>query len=208
MNRLDLPLGYYELPPGRLVNVVTCLEMMAKPPRAAKPLPTGYGLQRVDPTDLGSYRAIFRQVGQDLMWFSRLIMSDEKLAAILGHPKTESYTLNQGNTPVGILELDFKDMPNCELAFFGLAKAAIGAGLGRALMDIAIEKAWSKPINRLWVHTCHFDHPNALGFYQRSGFVPYALMIEVHDDPRLQGFLPRDASPHVALIDPRQENRA
>jgi hypothetical protein len=33
---------------------------------------------------------IFRKVGEDLMWFSRLIMPDEKLAAILGHPQVES----------------------------------------------------------------------------------------------------------------------
>jgi len=104
---------------------------------------------------------------------------------------------------VRVLELDFKDLPNCELAFFGLAKDAIGSGLGRALMNIAITKAWEKPINRLWVHTCHFDHPNALGFYKRSGFEPYSLMVEIHDDPRLAGKLPRHASPHVALIDPK-----
>ena len=208
MQKLDLPLGYYELPPGKLVNVVTCLEMMAKPPRAARPLPSGCGLRRVDPKDLDSYRAIFREVGQDLMWFSRLIMPDEKLAAILGHPQVESYALHKGDTAIGVVELDFKDMPNCELAFFGLAKEAIGIGLGRALMDAAIEMAWSKPINRLWVHTCHFDHPNALGFYQRSGFVPYALMVEIHDDPRLSGKLPRDASPQVALIDPARKKRA
>lgn len=201
MQKLDLPLGYYELPPGKLANVVTCLEMKAKSQRAAKPLPSGFDLRRINPKDLDSYRAVFRKVGQDLMWFSRLIMPDEKLAAILGHPQVESYALYEGNTAIGVVELDLRDIPNCELAFFGLAKEAVGTGLGRALMDIAIEKAWSKPINRLWVHTCHFDHPNALGFYQRSGFVPYALMIEFHDDPRLQGFLPREASPHVALID-------
>jgi len=31
---LDLPNGYYDLPPGKLANVVTCLEMKAKPHRA------------------------------------------------------------------------------------------------------------------------------------------------------------------------------
>jgi GNAT superfamily N-acetyltransferase len=202
MQQLDLPLGYYELPKGRLANVVTRLEMKANPGRRARPLPAGYSLQRVDVNDLAAYRALFRKVGEDLMWFSRLIMPDEKLAAILRHPQVESYALCHGSMAVGVLELDFKDMPNCELAFFGLAKEAIGNGLGRALMDIAIEKAWDKPITRFWVHTCHFDHPAALGFYRRSGFEPYSLMIEIHDDPRLAGKLPRHASPHVALIDP------
>jgi GNAT superfamily N-acetyltransferase len=208
MALLNLPNGYYDLAPGKLVNVVTCLEMRSNPLAKTPSLPPGYALRRVDVKKLDSYRTVFRKVGEDNMWFSRLIMPDENLAAILGHPQVESYTLNQGDRPVGVLELDFKDLPNCELAFFGLAKEAIGTGLGRALMNIAISRAWEKPINRLWVHTCHFDHPNALGFYRRSGFEPYALMIEVHDDPRLQGKLPREASPQVALIEPEKKKTA
>ena len=165
------------------------------------PRRAGYSLRVIDPGDLAGYRRLFRKVGEDLMWFSRLIMPDEKLRSILGHPEVQSFGLYHDTTAIGVLELDFRDMPNCELAFFGLSRDAIGSGLGRALMNLAIEKAWAKPINRFWVHTCHYDHPNALGFYQRSGFKPYALMVEVHDDPRLQGKLPREASPHVALID-------
>ena len=199
---LDLPNGFYDLPPGKLANVVTLLEMKAKPAAPGRPLPDGYSLRKIDANDLEGYRSLFRRVGQDLMWFSRLIMPDEQLKGILGHLNVESYGLYQGTTPIGILELDFKDLPNCELAFFGLAKEAIGSGVGRALMTLANEKAWAKPINRFWVHTCHFDHPNAIGFYRRSGFATYGLMVEVHDDPRLQGKLPREASPHVALIDP------
>jgi GNAT superfamily N-acetyltransferase len=202
MPQLDLPNGYYDLPPGKLANVVTCLEMKADPQIRAGALPAGYSLRRVDSNDLAAYRALFGKVGEDLMWFSRAIMPDEKLMGILTHPDIESCALLDGETAIGILELNFRDMPNCELAFFGLAKEAIGSGLGRILMNIAVEKAWSRPINRFWVHTCHFDHPNALSFYQRSGFKPYALMVEVHDDPRLSGKLPRHASPHVALIDP------
>jgi hypothetical protein len=53
----------------------------------------------------------------------------------------------------------------------------------------------------MWVHTCHFDHPSALAFYQRSGFRPYAVMVEVHPDPRLMGAMPKDASPQVPLVE-------
>jgi GNAT superfamily N-acetyltransferase len=201
MKKLELPNDYYELPPGKLANVVTCLEMKNRPVSVSQSLPDGYSLRVVDPDDLAGYRCLFRKIGEDLMWFSRLIMPDEKLKGILSHPQVESYALYSGDTPIGILELDFKDMPNCELAFFGLAKGAIGGGIGRALMNVAIAKAWAEPIKRFWVHTCHYDHPNALGFYKRSGFVPYALMVEIHDDPRLAGKLPREASPHVALIE-------
>ena len=126
---------------------------------------------------------------------------DEKLAAILDNSQIESYALCQNEKPVGLLELNFVEIPHCELAFFGLTPETIGLGLGRNLMNIAITKAWGKPINRFWVHTCHFDHPAAVGFYKRSGFTPYSLMIEVHDDPRQTGHMAKTASPHVALIE-------
>jgi GNAT superfamily N-acetyltransferase len=199
--RLDLPNGYYDLPKGKLANIVTCLEMYKNPLVGPQSLPAGYSLRIFAPNDLSGYRALFSQIGQDNMWFSRVIMADEKLKATLSNPKIESYALFNLDQAIGILELNFEDMPNCELAFFGLCKDVIGHGIGRALMNQAIAKAWAKPINRFWVHTCHFDHPNAFPFYLRSGFKPYALMVEVHDDPRQTGHLPRYASPHVALIE-------
>jgi hypothetical protein len=64
--------GYFLLPPGKLASVVTCLEMTAKP--VYRPVPEARGslmLQRIQSPDLESYRALFRRVGQDWMWFSR-----------------------------------------------------------------------------------------------------------------------------------------
>ncbi len=200
MTQLDLPNGYYELPKGRLVNVVTCLEMLQAPGVAAPVWPKGFSLKRCDPDDLAGYRALFRKVGQDLMWFSRLIMADEKLRAILANSSVASFTLLDGDEAVGLLELNFEQAGECELAFFGLVAGKVGQGLGRTLMQEGLARAWARPISRLWVHTCHYDHPRALGFYQASGFKPYAVMVEVHDDPRLSGHLPLRAAPHVPLI--------
>jgi len=200
MTQLDLPNGYYELPKGRLVNVVTCLEMLQAPGVAAPVWPKGFSLKRCDPDDLAGYRALFRKVGQDLMWFSRLIMPDEKLRAILANPWVVSFALLDGDEAVGLLELNFEQAGECELAFFGLVAGKVGQGLGRTLMQEGLARAWARPISRLWVHTCHYDHPRALGFYQASGFKPYAVMVEVHDDPRLSGHLPLRAAPHVPLI--------
>jgi GNAT superfamily N-acetyltransferase len=197
---LNLPDGYYELPKGKLANVVTCLEMLSKPPAKDTSLADGFSLQRLTGADLSKFRELFKAIGQDNMWFSRLFIADEKLAAILDNADVECYALCQNEKPIGLLELNFTDMPNCELAFFGLTPDVIGQGVGRILMNNAITKAWERPINRFWVHTCHFDHPNAFPFYKRSGFVPYSLMVEVHNDPRLTGHLPYSASPQVALI--------
>ena len=53
---------------------------------------------------------------------------------------------------------------------------------------------------RSWLHTCTLDHPQALTFYQRSGFTPYRREVEVADDPRLIGKAPRHAAAHVPII--------
>jgi GNAT superfamily N-acetyltransferase len=199
---LDLPNDYYELPKGKLANVVTCLEMLAKPTRSLKPWQNEVSLKIADPKDLDSYRAAFKAVGQDIMWFSRLIMADEKLRGILSNPKIDSFIMKRGSETLGLLELNFESETDCELAFFGLIPSAIGTGFGRMLVDEAIRRAWAKPITRFWVHTCTFDSPLALPFYIRSGFTPYTRMVEIHDDPRLVNKLPQTASPSVPIIAP------
>jgi GNAT superfamily N-acetyltransferase len=196
-----LNVGYYDLPRGKLANVVTCLEMMARPPARGGGFAPGFELVPADRTDLAGHRELFSRVGRDLMWFSRLIMEDQKLAAILGHPNYFPFVLRKDGVDAGMLDLDFREAGQCELAFFGLAPEFIGGGAGRALMEQAITLAWARPIHRFWVHTCSFDHPAALGFYQRSGFRPYQIMVEVHDDPRLTGHMPRDATPQAPLIE-------
>ena len=54
---------------------------------------------------------------------------------------------------------------------------------------------------RVLVHTCSLDHPQALQFYIRSGFRPYARAVEVADDPRLIGLAPRDSASWLPLIE-------
>ncbi|MFZ5791945.1 MAG: GNAT family N-acetyltransferase [Pseudomonadota bacterium] len=201
-SNFSLPDGYSVLPPGKLANVVICLEMTEKPPpRPAAAARSGLTLRRIEQPDLAAYRALFRRIGEPWLWFSRLIMPDEKLRAILSDPNVELYVLLEGVREIGLLELDFREEGQCELAFFGVVPEVIGKGAGRFLMDQAIAKAWARPIRRFWVHTCSFDHPSALSFYRRSGFKPYAMAVEVHDDPRLTGHLPRTAAPHVPLIE-------
>ena len=175
--------------------------MTSRPqPRATHVFPPPYALVPFKQPDLAAYRTLFRRVGADWMWYSRLVMSDRELQDILHDPRVEVLVLRDRDEGVGLLELDFRDSGQCELAFFGLAPDAIGKGLGRALMEAALALAWAKPIQRLWVHTCTFDHPSALAFYIRSGFRPYAFQVEVQPDPRLTGHLPRSAAPHVPLI--------
>jgi GNAT superfamily N-acetyltransferase len=196
-----LPRGYSLVPPRHVANVATFLEVRA-PPAASLPVPDGgFTLVRWHDADLAAYRALFKAIGENWLWYSRLVMPDHELLRILGDPRIEIYRLFNRGGIAGMLELDFSGRNECELSFLGLVPEAIGKGAGRFLMSEAIRLAWTKPIERFWVHTCTFDHPAALAFYQRSGFTPYQVAVEIHPDPRLTGHLPRTAAPHVPIIE-------
>lgn len=187
--------------PGMVATIVTHLEMRAQPRPA--PIPSApLRLVRWKAPDADAYRTLFRRVGAPWLWFSRLVMADAPLLAILHDPAVEIYAATDPRgTEIGLLELDFRSMPDCELSFLGLVPERTGKGLGRWLMAHATSLAWRKGVERFRVHTCTLDSPGALGFYMRSGFTPFAREIETFADPRLAGIVPRDAAPHVPILD-------
>jgi GNAT superfamily N-acetyltransferase len=201
-NSLTIALdGTTDLPPGKMAAIVTSLHMLALP--SPRPDPAGCGalmLERIDPVDINRYLTIYRVLGERWMWFSRLVMPRDEVAAILASSAVEAYAVRVDGRDAGLLELDWRIPDECELAFFGLYEPLIGMGAGRWLMNRAITMAWAKPIRRFWVHTCSFDHPSAPPFYQRSGFTPFKVSIEVADDPRKTGHLPVTAVAHVPMI--------
>lgn len=189
------------LPAGWIAEVVTYLEMREAPAQRPAPVAGGVAVQRVRPDPQG-FRERFRRVGEPWLWASRLRLDDSALTAILATDAIEIYDLIIGPDTIGLLELDFRQDGACELSFFGVVPEAIGMGAGRFLMNRAIERAWSRSprIDRFWVHTCTNDHPDALAFYIRSGFVPYARGVECYPDPRLEGLLTREAAPQIPII--------
>jgi GNAT superfamily N-acetyltransferase len=200
--------GYTDLPAGAIAAVVTYLEMREAPTRPAPEARPDWSLVPLA-GEVPRYRALFRRVGEPWLWFTRLIMTDEALRAVIEHSDVQALALRAGGADIGILELDFRHRDACELAFFGLVPEAVGSGWGRLLMNEALRRAWREPISRLWVHTCSLDHPRALSFYIRSGFRPYKRAVEIADDPRLKGYLPRTAAPHLPIIEaPAQEVRS
>ena len=60
--------------------------------------------------------------------------------------------------------------------------------------------AWRSSPEKVTVNTCTLDHPAALPFYRKAGFVPWKRQIEVADDPRLCGIASPQAAPHIPLI--------
>jgi GNAT superfamily N-acetyltransferase len=174
--------------------------MTERPARRANPTRAPWTLRRIECPDADWYRALFRRIGTDWLWTSRLIVGDDDLLGIIRDPGVLVHALVAGGRDEGLLELDFREHGQCELAFFGLTPPLVGTGAGRWLMNRALDIAWSRPITRFWVHTCSFDHPAALPFYLRSGFRAYRREVEISDDPRLSGDLPRTAAPHIPIV--------
>ena len=188
------------VPDDHLATVVTTLEMAARPrPRAMPDAPLR--LVRWTAPAPEKYRALFRRVGARWLWFSRLVMDDAVLVAIVHDPLVEVHAaVDRAGIEVGMIELDFRTPGACEIGYFALVPELAGRGLGRWLMAQALARAWRPGIGRVWLHTCTLDHPSALGFYRAQGFVATGRTVETFADPRATGVLPADAAPQVPLL--------
>jgi GNAT superfamily N-acetyltransferase len=173
-------------------DTVTYLEMFERPPLRGLPATTGkLALMRAEGCSVSFYRYLYNTVGEPWLWFMRREWSDSELAVLLEKPTTEVFVLYVGGVPAGYFELDTAMARETELSYLGLIPDFIGRGLGIFLLQQAIDRAWSRSIARLWVHTCTFDHPRALPNYQRAGFVVYDRRRVPFPDPRERGVLPR-----------------
>ena len=192
-------MSYDAVPDGELAAVVTYLEMGRPPEQPVSA--SSLSLRHIEVPEPEHYRALFRLVGAPWLWFSRLIIDDAHLAGIIQHPKVELYAVaNESGADVGMVELDFREPGECELAFIGLVPELSGKGHGRWLLSEAVRLAWREGVDRIHVHTCSLDHPAALSAYRRAGFTPYKRAIERFPDPRLLGVLPKDCAPQIPLL--------
>lgn len=170
-------------PPNGKVRV-TFLEMLEPPAGPAPAPPTGVSLRRISRADLDQYRALYRRVGDPWQWFARRHLREGELRAILDHPGYELWYAEAGGAPIGFAELDRREPGEVEVRYFGLVEEWIGRGAGRWLLRAIVDRGWGEPgARRVWLHTCELDHPGALRFYQRGGFVPYGEDVEDWQDP-------------------------
>ena len=126
--------------------------------------------------DYDNYIAIYKAIGGTYDWSGRIIISKEETLKILNKNTTEIYYNYINDELIGYFEFDFSD--NAEIIYFGLMPNSIGKGLGRKLMDNALDILKSKNIDTVMLHTCSLDHENALRFYKKCGFEVYKETIE------------------------------
>jgi GNAT superfamily N-acetyltransferase len=125
------------------------------------------------PFPLQDYRRLYRDVGKQWFWRDRLTWSDTELADYLASPDVSVWELFLDEASAGFFELRRETDGSVEIAYFGLAPAFMGQGLGGALLTRAVEEAWSFGAQRVWLHTCTLDSPRALPNYIARGFEPF-----------------------------------
>ena len=129
-------------------------------------------VERRSPCPVPLYRRLYKEVGEDWYWHSRLELTDAQLATHLAQPNVSVFELMVGNESAGYFELKQHDDGSVEIEYFGLSPRFIGRKLGGALLTRAVEEAWKLGATRVWLHTCTLDSDHALPNYRSRGFQP------------------------------------
>ena len=109
----------------------------------------------------------YKQIGKKHQWVDRLIWQDKNWIEYVSNKNLKTFILQKNNDFVGYFELLF-NKNECEIAYFGILEEFIGNGYGGFLLSEAIRIGF-KNANRIWVHTCSLDHPNAIENYKSRG---------------------------------------
>ena len=183
---------------------VTYLEMTRPEQRSGAPgWADGVTIQRAERPTVSFYRYLYDTVGADWDWYERRRLSDDALAAIVHDDAVEVFVLYVRGVPAGYVELDRRVEGEVEIAYFGLVPEYIGRGLGPALLDWALDRAWSCRPRRVWLHTCSLDHPKALAVYRRAGFEEFDRQVVSVESELLglAGYRERDGTTRPRAVD-------
>ena len=129
----------------------------------------------VEPNNFQINKFFYKNVGKKHRWTDRLIWSETDWIKYSSDSKVKTYILKVKDDLAGYFELIFHlDLHEIEIAYFGLLEEYRNKNFGGYLLSTAIKKSFEKKdIKRVWVHTCTFDHENALKNYLARGLKIY-----------------------------------
>ena len=123
------------------------------------------------PASFGRY--LYGEVGRLYHWIDRLPWTDDQIRAHYARPEIMLWVMYSEGAPAGYFELERHEDGSIEIAYFGLMQEFLGRGLGKHLLTVAAEQAWSDGADRVWLHTCTLDDAAAMPNYLRRGFKPF-----------------------------------
>lgn len=181
-------------------SVVTYLEIRSPQPMP-RPVPprTGVTVERWSDPEVDEYLDLFHRIGDQWLWHGRLADSRAAISRLIRLHDHEVWRLWADGEAAGLGELNRSRPGQVKIEYFGLLPDRIGGGLGGYLLRTLLHEAVRPDVERVWLHTCTEDHPQALEVYRHLGFRDCGEEVEWVHDPRLRGLLPRTAGPHVAI---------
>ena len=136
-------------------------------------MPPGLDIRECREKRFGFNRIMYYEVGTMWRWTDKHAWSDQQWKAYAESDCLRTWKARYHDDLVGYYELQ-QIHTDVEIAYFGLTRAFIGKGLGGPLLTHAIQSAWQwSGTQRVWVHTCTLDHPNALSNYLARGLRIY-----------------------------------
>jgi GNAT superfamily N-acetyltransferase len=120
--------------------------------------------------DISINKFFYRQIGKDHFWRDRLLWSDNEWRKYINNKNLETGIMKIDDNLVGFYEQEFHEEKNeIELIQMGILKEHQGKNLGSCLLKHIIQEAFTRNVERLWVHTCSLDHKHALANYLSKG---------------------------------------
>lgn len=127
-------------------------------------------IERAEQCPPALWRLLYTEVGREYHWVDRLPWTDDDITRYLADPALELWVLRVEGEPAGYFELRHHDDGAVEVAYFGLRPAFTDQGLGKFMLTKAVERAWERGANRVWLHTSSLDHSSALSNCLARGF--------------------------------------
>lgn len=116
---------------------------------------------------------------EDMADYVRTAFAPEKIARELADPQMLAFLARVNGEPAGYLKLNLpsaqtEDVEGNTLEVERIYVAAewLGTGLGRALMDLAMDQARQRGCRAIWLGVWE-RNARAIAFYKRQGFVPF-----------------------------------
>lgn len=126
-------------------------------------------LQKISSEDFFFNIIFLLGVGLPWKWHTRLAWTFDQWKTYFATTKTETFLAFHEDNIIGYFELVIYENET-ELNYIGILPQHLNKKLGGLLLTEAITKAWKKSPEKVTVHTCELDHPNAIQNYLSRGF--------------------------------------
>jgi len=138
--------------------------------KEVKEISKNYSLKLLNPDNFQLNKFFYKNVGKKHQWVDRLIWTETQWIDYVSSKNVKTYIFKNKENLAGFFELILHiEKKEIEISYFGLLEEFQNKKLGSYLLSEAIKKSFLNDINRVWLHTCSLDHPNALNNYIARG---------------------------------------